>query len=125
MSGLVPATELTALQTLVTSSLDLTCVIQRKTPTRTAEGYQIDGYATIATTVCNLAEPPTLMMQQYASRIAAEVTWQVRLPYNTDVQADDQLIVSGSTLRVEVVLNPESYNTSIRVLASAQKGGAL
>jgi hypothetical protein len=122
---MIPASELAAMQATINAALDQSCTIQRKSPTRTAEGYQVDGYTTLATSVCNVAEPTQAMMQNYATRIADEETWLLRLPYNQDIRPDDQILVAGVTMRVEIVLNPESYNTSIRVLASAQKGGAL
>jgi hypothetical protein len=123
---MIPSAELAAMQAQVNTALDLSCTIQRKTsPTRTAEGYQVDTYTTIATTTCNLAEPGEALLQNYAYRIANEETWLVRFPFNTSLRADDQIIVSGVTMRVEIVLNPQSYNLSLQALCSAQRGGAL
>lgn len=116
--GFLPASELAAITATVTAALDLTCVIQRKHPVRDAFGSQSDGYSTLATTTCNLTQPSPALMQNYAAEIGPSESWLVRLPNGQDVQRDDQLIVGGVTMRVQIVLQPQSYSTSTRVLAA-------
>ena len=120
-SGKLSSTQLTALQAVATASLDQTCQIQRKAPARDAYGSESDGYANHGAAVaCNLAQPTSGQMQNYDYLIGNLATWQVRLPYGTDVQRDDQLVISGAglTLRVQAVLGPHSYPVCVHVLAS-------
>ena len=126
MPGLLPQSDIDAMRATVNSSLDLTCVIQRKTsPTRTAEGYQVDNYGTIATTVCILTQPPQSMLTNNAGLIGTNEAWLVRLPWNADIRADDQVLVSGQTMHIQVVLNPQSYSMDTRCLATQLRGGAV
>jgi hypothetical protein len=117
MSGPIPAGELTDMRTTVNGTFDLSCQIQRKAPSRTAEGDVVDNYSTLYTVACNLTQPPVAMMQIYSSVIGAFETWLVRFAWNQDVLRDDQLIIGGLALRVQIVLNPQSYSADTRVLA--------
>ena len=118
MSGPLPAGELADMRATVSASFDTACTIQRKNTTRTAEGYPVDGYATIATTTCNLTQPPIAMLQNYSDLIGPNETWLIRLAWNQDVLRDDQITVSGILMRVQVVMNPQSYSCDTRVLAA-------
>lgn len=118
MSGPIPAGELTDIRAYVSASFDTACTIQRKGTTRTTEGYPVDNYTTIATTTCNLTQPPIAMMQNYANIIGPNETWLIRLAWNQDIVRDDQIIVGGVTMRVQVILNPQSYSADTRVLAA-------
>lgn len=117
--GMLDPRQLAALQAAATALLDIPgCVIQRRAPESDGLGSQTDNWTTVATLACGLAKPSAQIMQQYAARIGAQQAWTVRLPAGTDVRVDDQLVVSGLTLRVQAALNPASYSVSQRVLAS-------
>jgi hypothetical protein len=120
-SGFLPNTEMTAIRAAVTASLDLSCVIQRKTaPPQNADGYQVDTYTTIATVPCNVATPTQAMMMTYASLIGPEQALMIRFSWNVDVRRDDQLVISGlPNLRVQMVEDVASYSADVRALAVA------
>lgn len=100
------------------TSLDQTITIQRLLRTPDGTGHYAEVYSTIGTTTGNLAQPTAGQMQNYGYKIGSLATWQVRLPVGTNVEEDDQLVTDSQTLRVQVLLSPQSYQTSLRLLAS-------
>src|SRR5579883_1701074 len=116
---MIPSSELQAMQAASTSAMDQTCVVQRKSPTAGGFGQPVDNFSTINTTVCSVAQPTGALMQNYAYLIGSLDSWLVRLPYGTDVKPDDQLVIDGVTMRVQVILDPLSYPIDVRLLASA------
>lgn len=101
------------------------CTIQRKTVSRDQYGSQSDVWNTITTTLCGLSEPTAGQLQNYDYLIGSLAAWQVKLPYATDVQHQDQILVTSQfgqqILEVHVVLEPRSYATLLTVLAAEIK----
>lgn len=103
------------------AAMDQTCVIQRKTTTDDGLGSKSEIWATVATTVCGMIQPGAGLLENYGYKIGSLATWQVCLPYGTDVTALDHLIVFGATLEVQVLLDPRSYPACVMLLASEIK----
>ncbi len=115
---MLTASELAAIQAVATASLDTSCVIQRATATADGYGSTAKTWATVATVNATMAQPTAGQLQNYDYLIGNLATWLIRLPYGTDVRIDDQLILNGVTLTVQAPLTPQSYQASVRVLAS-------
>lgn len=103
------------------AALDLDCDIQRKTLTSDGMGQDSETWTTIATVKAGMTEPSGSQLQNYDYLIGSLATWKVQLPYGTDVQRQDHLIIDGSTLVVQADLSPQSYNALVTVLASEVK----
>lgn len=110
------------MQSDVNTSLDQTLTIKRVLRTPDSTGHYSETLSTVATVSGNLAQPTAGQMENYGFRIGNLPTWQVRLPVGSNVQENDRIITSdGQTLVVQVVLTPQSYSTSTRLLASEVK----
>jgi|SRR6185437_2643022 len=119
---MLSADQLAQFQATATAAMDLSITIQRATLARTALGGQSESYSDHATVNGNLSQPTASLLQNYDYLIGDLATWQVRMPVGTDVQANDRLSVAGYPLmRVQVVLQPQSYQTAVRLLASEVK----
>lgn len=107
------------------AALDLPCVIQRKTLTRDGAGQATSVWNTVATVHAGMTEPTGGQLQNYDYLIADLATWSVKLPYGTNVQAQDRLLITGQlgqqTLVVQVVLEPRSYAALLTVIAAEAK----
>lgn len=116
---MISLAELQALQAVATSALDVSITIQRATPTSDGAGGQSLTWNTVATVNGNLAQPSGQLMQNYDFLIGTTSTWMVRMPVGTNVKENDRLQVSGGqTLKVQVILQPQSYQTALRLLAA-------
>ena len=118
----VDTTELALIQQdLAVAVCDKTCVIQRATKTPDGYGSESESYRPIATTVAGMKEPTANMLQNYAFRIESLAAFLVHLPVGTDVAVDDYLVVDGQTLKVHVLLTPQSYQGLLQVIAAELK----
>lgn len=111
------------MQATANSALDLTIGIYRRTVTQDAAGRVTPTYPNTATyTVAgNLAQPTAGQLANYGYRVGSLAAWQVRMPIGTDVRATDRLLVNGQVLEVQVVLAPQTYETSLLLIASEVK----
>lgn len=116
---MIPAAEMAALQAVAASSLDIAgALVQRATPASDGAGHQTLTWATIATVAAGLAKPSAAIMREYAARIGTLESWVVSLPYGTDCQEGDRVLVSGQTLTVQADVSISSYSTLKQVLAT-------
>lgn len=123
---MLDASELASIRSdAANAALDLTCAIQRKTITRDTLGQATEVWNTIATVNAGMTEPSANMLQNYNYRIEDLAAWHIRLPYGTNVQPQDQLLITGQagqqTLVVQVLLEPRSYAALLSVIASEMK----
>ena len=117
----ITASELTLMQSDGNALLDKTCLIRRATLTADAYGTQTESWADVTTVDAGMAQPSAGLLANYAFRVGSLATWKVRLPYGTDVQEKDQLVIDGQTLIVQVLLTPQSLAIFASVLASEVK----
>lgn len=106
------------MQAVSNGAMDQSFTIQRLLRTPDGTGHYSEVFSTIATVAGNLAQPTAGQMQNYGYKVGSLATWQVRLPVGTNVEENDQLLTDSQTLRVQVILGPQSYQTSLRLLAS-------
>lgn len=119
---MLPALELAQIRAdAAVATLDQTCVIQRKMIATDNMGGDSYTWATIATVQAGLSEPSAGQLQNYDFKIGSLAAWQVKLPYGTNIQHQDQLMIGGQILIVQVVLAPRSYAALLTVLASEVK----
>lgn len=120
MAGSAPtAAELTQIRADVALVVcDSACQVQRKTVTPDGMGQGSESYSTIATTTAGMRSPSATHLQNYDYLIGALATWEVQLPYGTDVRVQDHLIIGGQTLVVQADLSPQSYNALTTMLVS-------
>lgn len=119
---MVSAQELASIQAdAVAATCDQPCVIQRATIASDGAGQETETYNTIATTVAGVAEPTAGQLANYDAEIGDLEAVQVKLPVNTDVKAQDHLIIGGQTLEVHIPLTPRSYPSLLTVIAAIIK----
>jgi hypothetical protein len=108
------------MQAAANSAMDQSITIKRVTRSQDTTGHATENWNTLATVSGNLAQPTAGQMQNYDYLIGSLSAWQVRMPVGTDCRANDELSVSGLSvpLRVQVILAPQSYQTSLRLLAT-------
>ena len=111
--------EMTALRAEVAALLDLDCTIQRPTKTKDAWGTETEVFNTISSNglKAGMKSPRPAVLDAYADRIGAKLAWEVDLPYGTDVQELDHVIVGTDTMVVQANLSQQSYATLTTVLA--------
>ena len=115
---MISAAQLAAMQASANAALDLSVAIYRRAPSQDAEGNVSTNYALHATVSGNLAQPTAGQLANYGYAIGDVNAWMVRVPVGTDIKIGDQLRVNGYNLEVQVVLQPQSYQTSMRVLCA-------
>ena len=126
---MIRASELTRIRRDVEAvALNLPCVIQRKTVTQEdVYGSDTEAWPVVSPEdlMCGMSEPSGTQLENFNFLVASLATWQVKLPYQTDVQHQDRLIVTGEygpqTLVVQVILEPRSLASLVTVLASELK----
>lgn len=122
---MLDATELAQLRADVAAVLDFTCTIQRQSTSKSALGQETGSWNTIATVQAAVSQPSASMLQNYNYRIESLAAWHVQLPYGTDIQPEDHLLITGQasqqTLEVQVLLEPRSYAALLSVIASELK----
>lgn len=127
---MISATDMAAMQATVNASFDQTATLTRPTYTSGAYGQPVENDATIAINAtgtaynCNLATPSANLAQRYAERIKTLKAYRVRLPAGQDIKEQDVLTVTtqnGLQLKVQAVLELNSYSTSVQVLATVYK----
>lgn len=118
----IDASELALIQAdLVAAVCDKTCQIQRRTLVSDGMGQGSETWNTIATVKAGMYEPNANQLANFDYLIGSLATWQVKLPYGTDVKAQDHLIIEGQTLVVQVDRDPHSVPGLLTVLASEIK----
>lgn len=116
---MLSAAMLAAMQATANASLDVSVTIKRNTAgVSDGAGGSSEVDTTIATVNGNLAQPSGQLMQNYDYLIGTTTTWMVRLPVGTNVLENDILLVGSLKLRVQAILQPQSYQTSLRLLAA-------
>lgn len=122
---MVPASELAQIQAdLAAAVCDTVCVISRSAGvTAGPTGEPVKNYQTISPVglLVGLTQPTGGQLANYDYLIGSLAAWQVRLPYGTDVQEQDYLLIDGQTLVVQVVLAPQSYAGMVPLLATELK----
>lgn len=103
------------------AAMDQLCQVQRKTRTPDGGGSSTEVWVTIATINVGITQPSATILQNYDFKIGSLSTWQVRLPYGTDVREQDHLVINGEDLIVQVLLDPRSYPGSTMVLTGERK----
>jgi len=123
MAGLLSAAQLAVFRATATSALDISGVqVVRLTKADDGYGLSTETPATIATVAATEAKPSAAIMQQYAARIANVTSWVMRLPYGTDCQTGDQLVMpNGDTRLVQADLSDSSYSTANLYLVSENR----
>jgi head-tail adaptor len=115
---MISPAELAALQATANSALDQTIAVWRAAITQDGEGNVLKSWSLHATVAGNLAQPTASQLQNYGYAIADVAAWMVRVPVGTDIKIGDRLVVNGQNLEVQIELQPQSYQTAMRVLAA-------
>lgn len=110
--------QLATFQAIAQSAMDVSIGIYRPALTQDGEGNVNKAFALLATVSGNLAQPTAGQLANYGYAIGDVNAWMVRAPVGTDIRIGDRLIVNGYHLEVQVVLQPQSYQTAMRVLCA-------
>jgi len=112
---MLSATDLATMRATQALALPDTATRTRKIETPDGMG----GYTTTDSTTtyaCRIA-PTSGRELEIAARLTSAVAFTMTLPYNADVVASDELVVSGRTLKIMAVLAGGAWQTALRVLA--------
>lgn len=122
MNPISPAEMLSIQADVALAACDKDCQIQRlPTSTPDSRGVPSGVPTTIATVKAGMKQPTGNHLQNYDYLIAAMDTWLVQFPVGTDVRAQDNLVIEGRSLVVQIILAPQSYPGLLSVLASEVK----
>lgn len=122
---MLSSAQLAATQATANAALDKSITVKRVVRVQGSDGHYSESWSTLETVNGNLSQPTGTQMQNYNYLVGPLNTWQVRLPAGTTVAENDRLVIGSQTLRVQVVLQPQSYQTSLRLLASEIEGEAV
>jgi head-tail adaptor len=115
---MISPAELAAMQATASSALDQTITVKRATLTSDGAGGSSESFATVHTVSGNLAQPSAGMLQNYDYLVGSVSSWLLRVAVGTDIRINDRLTVGSLTVRVQVLLQPQSYQTSMRFLCA-------
>jgi hypothetical protein len=115
---MISANDLLSMQATANAAGDTSIVIKRMTPTKDSTGHFSEAWNTVTTVTGNMAQPSPAQMQNYEYKVGVLNAWLVRVPVGTSILENDELVTGGLTLRVQIVLVPQSYPTCIQALAS-------
>lgn len=120
---MISIAELAAMQATSNSAGDLSIAIYRPTFTQDGEGNVTKTFpgTPTHTVLGNLAQPTASQLSNYGYAIADVAAWMVRVPVGTDILIGDRLTVNSMNLEVQIILVPQSYQASTRVLAAEVK----
>lgn len=115
---MISAAQLAAFQAAADAALDKTLTVQRATLSDDGAGHKSQTWATVHTVSGNLAQPSGGLLENYGYLVGTTATWLVRVAAGTDILVGDRLLVGGQTLLVQVLLQPQSYQTAMRFLCA-------
>lgn len=119
---MLDASELAQIQAdAVAAACDKTCQILRKTTTPDAYGTPVDTWVLSSTVLAGVSQPSAGLLQNYDYLIGDLAAYHIRMPVGTDVRHQDHLVISGQTLEVHVILDPQSYSVFENVIAAEIK----
>jgi head-tail adaptor len=97
-----------------------TCYVLRNAGTVNAMRAREHAWGTVGTTLCRIRETTSAAGSIEAERQGAVVSdseWEIVLPYATDVERTDRLIVAGTTYDVVAMLEARTKLADLRVRA--------
>ena len=102
MATLLSATELTALRAEMTGLMPGTCVIQRFTATVGSAGFAAKAYAAVGTAICRVDPLKNRNNASVtANQSAISFYRQLTVPWNTDLRADDHVVIGAREYAVD------------------------
>ena len=118
---LVPAGAVVTIDRLLGRMREDWCVIRRKSPSQDAGGAPISGgFTTAASVDCQVAASGRAAVERaFGGQFGPETEYVLKLPRDTDVRSDDQIIVNGKTLQVVADDDLKSYGFEVIVAAKA------
>lgn len=120
---LVPAGAGAVVTRLMTRMRDDTCVIERPSTSKDATGAPSGGFTTAATVPCRVTSPGLQPNESVGgSRLAPVLTYEVRLPPETDVRGSDRIQVNGRTL--EVIGDRDAVSHGFELVVIAKVAGS-
>jgi hypothetical protein len=98
-----------------------TCVIQRKGSSQDAGGAPASGgYSTVATVGCQVAAAGRLAVERvFGGQFGPEIDYVVKMPRDTSLTSDDQIVVNGTTMQIVSDDGLKSYGFELLVAAKA------
>jgi hypothetical protein len=114
MSGLLTASQLTYITSIVSRSFDQSLPLYR--PTKVSDGY---GHTTLtypnvptSTIACNVGHPSATQLQSFADIIGTQEAMMLRFLSTTDVREGDRVVFQGENWLVQNVQNADSYTVT-------------
>lgn len=94
-----------------------TCTVRRVMLADDGYGGQAETWGDVASYACRLspiASPKELLLAGHPAQVA---DWMVTLPHDADCKAADHIIIGTRTLEVVGVVQGQSWQTALRVIA--------
>lgn len=116
---MISSAQLAAFQAAAKAAMDQAITIKRNTAgSSDGAGGTSESLTTVTSVVGNLAQPTAELMQNYDYLIGSVSAWLVRMPVSTNVKEADVLVVGSMKLRVQVLFQPQSYQTAMLLLCA-------
>lgn len=100
--------------------LTMTCTIRRKTQTISEYGGQTDGPTLEITSACFLTRANRNSADMINAADQGRVFYMLHLPYDTDIEDGDDVVVDGETYYTEQVYRSQSLNIMRQALVVKQ-----
>ena len=110
------ASEISWMQTTVSSALDVTVTVQRQTPAQDGYGHDNGAYSTIGTAQVNVIKPSATDLQAFSDIIGSKLALLLRFMPTTDIREGDQILYGGRTWKAYGIQSAESYTFTDEVL---------
>lgn len=115
------AAELADLRSEQNAAMPDTCVISRPTLSQNDIGEETSSYATSSTVACRLAARTAASYdteRTIGDQWSAFHRWDLTVPYGTDIQTTDRVVIGSRTFEIDSVDAGASYATAIRALVT-------
>lgn len=99
--GFLTAAQLASIQKVVLITLPWVCVIKRKTLAPDGFGDQTESWSTVQVTNCDVEMMTSKGETPVGDQLRSDASYLITLPWNAQVEANDQLVVNGTTYEVQ------------------------
>jgi hypothetical protein len=119
--GILSSSDVQNFADLITNlAMDMDCIISRIPETDDPYGTSTSGTPIVVIESKCLVEllPNPFILQDYNDKIGVLIKWNVSFPLGTNPLQGDILTIAGQDMKVQKVLQPESYSFTDDVLCA-------
>jgi len=98
-----------------------TCTVRRRNLVSDGRGGWTEGTPTDTETICRIApfgHRSAVSDALVGAQLSELTPFMISLPHDTDVQADDVILIDGETFAVQGLMNDHTHMTAVRAIAT-------